>query len=570
MPLSDGQTFAGYRILRQLGQGGMGEVYLAKHPRLPRLDALKVLRVDLSQNPEYRARFEREADLASTLWHPNIVGVHDRGEFENHLWISMDYIDGSDVGKLLREKYPAGLPVNYVCAIATAVASALDYAHKQGLLHRDVKPANIMVAGDGGDRRIMLTDFGVARAIGDVSGLTETNMTVGTVAYCAPEQLMGEELDGRADQYALAASCYEMLTGTTVFPHSNAAVVISRHLNAQPPCIADTRPDLASLDHVLRTALAKCPTDRYSNATEFAARIHGTSPESTTAPSAEVTQARPVGAPQTLSESSTSSVPKAPPRPRPTAKAKALLAISVVAAVTAVVLVWRPWQAAPGDSPRAATTLPGATAAPSSTAPTSLPSATATTSAPPPAPPQPTPTEIVTAAAVNSAGLPAAGYSEEPAAPSRATLSECSQPSASAVQPGIYSCYPFAASATTCWPAQPEAMLCLDDPWNKRLTRFAFSTATLPPVLPPSTPQPLAVLLADGSRCGILIGGARGRADGYSPAYGCNGGDRPPIVVTTPGSGEGIDQTAPTWTAWVADANEPPRAERIVTAIFAG
>jgi serine/threonine-protein kinase len=534
------------------------------------LDAVKVLRVDLSQNPEYRARFEREADLASTLWHPNIVGVHDRGEFENHLWISMDYIDGSDVGKLLREKYTAGLPVNYVCAIATAVASALDYAHMQGLLHRDVKPANIMVAGDGDDRRIMLTDFGVARAIGDVSGLTETNMTVGTVAYCAPEQLMGEELDGRADLYALAASCYEMLTGTTVFPHSNAAVVISRHLNAAPPRIADKRPDLASLDQVLHTALAKSPTDRFANATAFAAHLRGTSPESTNAPSAEATQVRPAGAATSLREPSTRSVPKAPPRPRPSPWSKALLVVCVVAAVAVAVLLWRPWQTILGDSPRATTTPPSATAAPSSTAPPNPPSASATTTALPPAPPQPTPTEIVTAAAVNSAGLPAAGYSEEPANPSRATLSECSQPSVSALQPGIYSCYPFAASATTCWPAQPQAMLCLDDPWNKRLTRFAFSTATLPPVKPPSTPQPLAVLLADGSRCSILIGGARGRADGYSPAYGCNGGYRPPIVVTTPGSGEGIDQTAPTWTAWVADVNELPRAERIVTAIFAG
>jgi serine/threonine protein kinase, bacterial len=175
MPLSDGQTFAGYRVLRLLGSGGMGEVYLAKHPRLPRLDALKVLRVDVSANAEYRARFEREADLASTLWQPNVVGVHDRGEFENQLWISMDYIDGSDAGKLLRQRFPAGMPSADVCAIATAVASALDYAHKRGLLHRDVKPANIMITHDddgNGEKRILLADFGVARAIGDVSGLT--------------------------------------------------------------------------------------------------------------------------------------------------------------------------------------------------------------------------------------------------------------------------------------------------------------------------------------------------------------------------------------------------------------
>jgi serine/threonine-protein kinase len=164
MPLSDGQTFAGYRVLRLLGSGGMGEVYLAKHPRLPRLDALKVLRVDVSANAEYRARFEREADLASTLWHPNVVGVHDRGEFENQLWISMDYIDGSDAGKLLRQRFPAGMPSADVCATATAVASALDYAHKRGLLHRDVKPANIMITHDddgNGEKRILLANFGI-------------------------------------------------------------------------------------------------------------------------------------------------------------------------------------------------------------------------------------------------------------------------------------------------------------------------------------------------------------------------------------------------------------------------
>lgn len=113
-------------------------------------------------------------------------------------------------------------------------------------------------------------------------------------------------------------------------------------------------------------------------------------------------------------------------------------------------------------------------------------------------------------------------------------------------------------------------MLCLDDPWNKRLTRFPFPTSTLPPVQPPETPRPLAVLLEDGSRCSILIWGARGRADGYVPAQGCDGGNRPPIVVTTPGFGEGVDQRAPTWKAWVADLNEPPQAQRVVTAIFAG
>ena len=159
-----------------------------------------------------------------------------------------------------------------VLSIITAVASALDYAHRQGLLHRDVKPANIMLThvDDDGEQRILLTDFGIARSVDDISGLTTTNMSVGTVAYSAPEQLMGEEIDGRADQYALAATAYHLLTGLQLFPHSNPAVAISRHLNAAPPVLADTRPELAALDPVLAAALAKNPDQRFASCSDFA------------------------------------------------------------------------------------------------------------------------------------------------------------------------------------------------------------------------------------------------------------------------------------------------------------
>ena len=272
MPLTNGQTFAGYTIIRLLGSGGMGEVYLAQHPRLPRRDALKLLPRDWSTDAEYRARFNREADLASTLWHPHIVGVHDRGEEDGQLWISMDFVDGLDAARLLADRYPAGMPIEEVARIITAVASALDYAHKQGLLHRDVKPANIMMThlDDEGERRILLTDFGIARNINDISGLTKTNMTVGTVAYSAPEQLLGEDIDGRADQYSLAATAYHLLTGSHLFPNSNPAVVISHHLNVQPPALAGSRPDLAKLDPVLAIALAKRPQDRFNRCSDFA------------------------------------------------------------------------------------------------------------------------------------------------------------------------------------------------------------------------------------------------------------------------------------------------------------
>ncbi len=270
MPLAEGDLFAGYTIVRLIGAGGMGEVYLARHPRLPRSDALKVLPVTVTGDNEYRARFEREADIAATLWHPNIVAVHDRGEFDGQLWIAMDYVDGTDAAELLR-RYPSGLPQRDVLEIVTGVAEALDYAHQRHLLHRDVKPANILLSRlESGEQRILLADFGIARWDDDASGLTQTNMTVGTVSYAAPEQLMGRDMDGRADQYALAATAYHLLTGAPPFQHSNPAVVISQHLTALPPSLAARRPELANLDPALRKALSKDPADRYERCVDFA------------------------------------------------------------------------------------------------------------------------------------------------------------------------------------------------------------------------------------------------------------------------------------------------------------
>src|SRR6516225_6828963 len=192
MPLASGDTFAGYTILRLLGRGGMSEVYLAQHPRLPRRDALKIMPEMTTADSGYRERFHREAEVAATLWHPNIVQVHDRGEFKGQLWIAMDYVQGADAAQLM-SRYPAGMPPRAACEIITAVAGALDYAHRCGLLHRDVKPANILLTDPkDGERRVLLADFGIARQQGDVSGLTDTNFTVGTVTYAAPEQLMAK------------------------------------------------------------------------------------------------------------------------------------------------------------------------------------------------------------------------------------------------------------------------------------------------------------------------------------------------------------------------------------------
>jgi serine/threonine protein kinase len=271
MPLNNGEVFAGYVIQRLLGTGGMGEVYLAQHPRLPRQDALKILSMASTTDREFQARFIREAELASTLRHPHIVGVLDRGEFNGQLWISMDYVDGADAGRLIRESYSGGMPEQDVSEIVTAVADALDFGLERRLLHRDVKPENILVtASDGRRRRVLLTDFGIARRIDDVSNLTDDNVAVGTISYIAPEQLLGKPLDGRADQYALAATTFHLLTGAPPFQDSNRAVVISQHLGTPPPRISDRRPDLEHLDAVLARALAKDPNERYPSCLDFA------------------------------------------------------------------------------------------------------------------------------------------------------------------------------------------------------------------------------------------------------------------------------------------------------------
>ena len=266
MPLADGQQFAGYTILRTLGTGGMGEVYLAEHPRLPRHDALKVLGTTVSHDAEYRQRFNQEAEMVAMLRHPNIVTIYDRGECDGQLWISMEFVDGTDAYRLMTEKYRGGVPAEQVVRIVTAVAEALDFAHSRDVLHRDIKPANILL----GTEAIMLADFGVARWVGQASDLTGTEVTVGTVTYAPPEQLTGQPLDGRADQYALAATAFHLMTGKAPFDATNPAVVIGQHISAQPPAIGTSRPDLGAFGPVFAKAMAKKPGDRYNQCRDFA------------------------------------------------------------------------------------------------------------------------------------------------------------------------------------------------------------------------------------------------------------------------------------------------------------
>ncbi|OBB82281.1 protein kinase [Mycobacterium colombiense] len=270
MTLGDGAEFAGYTIQGLLSSGATADVYVARHPRLPRLDALKILPASLTGDAGFRERFERDADLAAALRHPNIVAIHDRGEFDGRLWIAMDYAQGTDAGRLLREHHTHGMAAREVLEIVTTVADALDHGHRRGMLHRDVKPGNILLTeSDSEPRRILLADFGITRKADDISGLMTTD-SAGAVSYAAPEQLMGGELDGRADQYALAATAFHLLTGVAPFAGTSPAAVIANHLNAPPPLLAQRRPDLAPLDPVLSKAMSKDPAQRFSRCADFA------------------------------------------------------------------------------------------------------------------------------------------------------------------------------------------------------------------------------------------------------------------------------------------------------------
>ncbi|WP_372462179.1 serine/threonine-protein kinase [Nocardia rosealba] len=264
--VSDGTVFAGYTIDRQLGRGGMGSVYLARHPRLPRWTALKLLNQELFSDAEIRARFEREADLVAQLDHPNIVTVFDRGVENDQLWISMQYVDGIDASML----DPATLPPDRALQIIRETAVALDFAHRAGVLHRDVKPANILLARSNSQERVYLTDFGIARLRDDSGHLTETGSFTATLAYAAPEQLTGVPLDHRADQYSLACTLYTLLTGTAPFEAPSPAAVITGHLQSPPPPVSPRRAGLPpNLDAVMARALAKRPADRFSSCEEF-------------------------------------------------------------------------------------------------------------------------------------------------------------------------------------------------------------------------------------------------------------------------------------------------------------
>jgi ketosteroid isomerase-like protein len=258
--LVPGTEFGAWRIDRMLGRGGMGVVYLATDTRLSRPVAIKLIADDRAGDQAFRERFEREAQLTAAIDHPNVIPVYAAGEEDGQLYLVTRYVAGTDLHQLLRREGP--LTPERAADVVEQVADGLDAAHAAGLVHRDVKPANVLLSG----RHVYLSDFGLTRSVEAEARLTDTDERLGTVDFMAPEQLRGERTDARSDVYALGCLLYTVLTGSPPFHRSSAAATITAHLEAPIPQVSD-RPGLHDeFDAVLARALAKRPEDRYQSA----------------------------------------------------------------------------------------------------------------------------------------------------------------------------------------------------------------------------------------------------------------------------------------------------------------
>jgi YVTN family beta-propeller protein len=381
--LTPGSVFAGHRIEGIAGRGGMGVVYRATHIALDHVVALKVIAPDLAGDERFRRRFADESRIAVSIRHPNVVPIHHAGEEDGLLFVTMDLIEGTDLRGLLRQH--GSLAPDHAVRIVEPVASALDAAHAKGLVHRDIKPGNVLIEPrDGEGEHVYLTDFGLARAIEATSGITATGAFVGTLDYVAPEQIRGQRVDARADVYALGCVLFELLTGNPPFAARDDKVAkMYAHLQEEPPSLRVLRPDLpGELDQAVARALAKEPDERFPSAGDLgraAAAGSAGSPTVETERSVAVGAAAP-GPPEATIESERARAPAAPPEPetvtaatlpeqapatpdrvppparRSRAPLLALIAGGIVAAVVAVILI----SGGGGEAPSTTTGAPAA------------------------------------------------------------------------------------------------------------------------------------------------------------------------------------------------------------------
>jgi serine/threonine protein kinase len=267
--LSEGQTFGGYHIIELVGSGGMGLVYRAEQRILGRIVALKVIRPEIAESGDYRSRFLREARFAASINHPNVVSVFDAGEQDGRLYLTMQWVDGTDLGTLIDREQR--LAPERAVLIGVQLAEALQAVHDAGLVHRDVKPANVLVRDIGGRDHAYLTDFGIAKAPSAQDSLTRTGWVIGTPAYLSPEQIRGQQPGPRSDLYALGCVIFEALTGQPPFTGDNDLAARWAQASSPPPLASSVCPALGSrYDAFLARALAMDPDDRFASGTAFA------------------------------------------------------------------------------------------------------------------------------------------------------------------------------------------------------------------------------------------------------------------------------------------------------------
>src|SRR3954470_17829011 len=267
-----GEEFAGNRIEAVLGRGGMGVVYRATDLRLNRVAALKVITPALSSDEDFRRRFQRESQLAASVRQGNVVTVFQAGEAEGLLFVTMELVQGSDLRAYLTQH--GRLDLGTASSIVTQVAAALDAAHAAGLVHRDVKPANVLMAGGPGPLHVYLTDFGLTKRTASQSGITKTGLFVGTIDYAAPEQIKGWPVDARADVYAFGCVLFEMVAGQPPFRRENEYATMYAHTSEPPPALSSLAAGVSpALDAAVNRALAKEPENRFQSAGDFARAV---------------------------------------------------------------------------------------------------------------------------------------------------------------------------------------------------------------------------------------------------------------------------------------------------------
>jgi serine/threonine protein kinase len=491
--LGPGDEIGGYRIEDVAGRGGMGLVYRARQRRPDRTVAIKVIAPELAANADFRARFEQESATAAEIEHPNVIPVYEVGEDAGLLFISMRFVQGVDLGRLLTRD--GRLEPVRAAKLVAQVADALDAAHARGLVHRDVKPGNVLVTESD---HVYLTDFGLTKRA-DAKGMTQTGMIVGTVDYIAPEQIEGGRIDARADIYALGCVMYELLSGNVPFPRDSDVAKIYAHVHEPPPRLRDVPDPLAA---AVERAMAKRPEDRFLSAGDFGrAAVAGAAGRIDT--SADRTVATGAAA---LRQSN---VPTEVDTPRPTIpgprrpRRGALLAgatalVAVIGAGVAIAL------GATGSGKTVTTT--------STTTPTTTSTSTTVT-------PQPTATKIFNP--VNTSGALAVSVT-------KTQRGNCWTTSETAARTDAYRCMSGNNIYDPCFTAvQPGQALCpVDGPWSNSgvLLTHSGPVAGLTPNKDEGTRgPPWAIQLGDGTNC-LAISGATSLIAGQRLGYGCSGG----------------------------------------------